>query len=238
MRKILVIDDERPTLTMFTLFLEAFGYAVLTAASGEEGIELYRKERPPIVFTDIKMPRMDGIEVLKQIKALDPRTEVIVITGHGDMELALQSLNLDAADFINKPIQRRALEQALNRAEARLRLISSKVDEFEVLSIGEVAVIRIQGAFNAASEPFMEDAYRAALALSKRKLIISLAENASVNGAGLAILAQVLLKAKKQGLSPAVVTPALNLGSIFDIVGISKLAPIFSQEAAAGLEPL
>ncbi len=237
MGKILVIDDERPTLTMFSLFLEAYGYSALTATSGEEGLDLFRKERPPIVFTDIKMPGMDGIEVLKQIKALDPHTEVIVITGHGDMDLALQSLNLDAADFINKPIQRRALEQALKRAEERLRLISSKADEIRVLVIGDSAVIRIQGTLNAASEAYMEHAYDTALGFSKPRLVISLAESTSVNGAGLAVLAQTLLKAKREGLTSALVTPSVNLQSIFDIVGISKLAPVFVTESTAGLEP-
>ncbi|MCK7512448.1 MAG: response regulator [Desulfobacterales bacterium] len=65
---------------------------------------------------------MNGIEVLKQVKAIDPSAEVIVITGHGDMDLAIQALNLDATDFINKPIQRHLLEQAIKRAQERRRL--------------------------------------------------------------------------------------------------------------------
>lgn len=235
MGKVLVIDDERPTLTMFSLFLEAYGYSALTATSGEEGLELFRQERPSIVFTDIKMPGMGGIEVLKHIKAVDPNTEVIVVTGHGDMDLALQALNMDAADFINKPIQRRALEQALKRAEDRLRLNKSKANEIKVLPIGDNAVIRVQGTFNAASEPYMQNACETAMRLAKSRLVVSLAENASVNGAGLAILAQILLKAKRQGLSTALVAPSVNLQSIFDIVGISKLAPIFTTESAAGV---
>lgn len=122
MEKILVIDDEEPTLSMFRLFLGAYGYQVFTAANGSEGIELYKKERPSIVLTDIKMPGMDGLTVLKQIKNIDPKTEVIVITGHGDMELAKQALDLDAVGFINKPIKKEALDQALNKARERLNL--------------------------------------------------------------------------------------------------------------------
>lgn len=122
MEKILVIDDEEPTLSMFRLFLGAYGYQVFTAANGSEGIELYKKERPSIVLTDIKMPGIDGLTVLKQIKNIDPKTEVIVITGHGDMELAKQALDLDAVGFINKPIKKEALDQALNKARERLNL--------------------------------------------------------------------------------------------------------------------
>jgi len=122
MEKILVIDDEEPTLSMFRLFLGAYGYQVFTAANGSEGIELFKKERPSIVLTDIKMPGMDGLTVLKQIKNIDPKTEVIVITGHGDMELAKQALDSEAVGFINKPIKKEALDQALNEARKRLNL--------------------------------------------------------------------------------------------------------------------
>lgn len=122
MEKILVIDDEKPTLSMFRLFLGAYGYQVFTAENGPEGIDVFKKERPSIVLTDIKMPGMDGLSVLKQIKKIDPKTEVIVITGHGDMELAKQALNSDAVGFINKPIKKEALDQALNEALEKLNL--------------------------------------------------------------------------------------------------------------------
>ena len=125
MEKILVIDDEKPTLSMFSLFLGAYGYQVFTAENGSEGIELFKKERPPIVLTDIKMPGMDGLTVLKQIKKIDPKTEVIVITGHGDTELAKQALDLEAVDFINKPIKKEALDQALNKARQRLNSLKT-----------------------------------------------------------------------------------------------------------------
>ena len=68
MKRVLVIDDERPTLGMFELFLGAYGYEVLTAESAQEGLNIFKKERPPIVLTDIKMPGMDGLEILKKIK--------------------------------------------------------------------------------------------------------------------------------------------------------------------------
>jgi len=63
--------------------LRSDGYEVLTAEDGKSGLEIFAKESPPIVLTDIKMPGMDGIEVLKRIKEISPETEVIVVTGHG-----------------------------------------------------------------------------------------------------------------------------------------------------------
>ncbi len=122
MDKILVIDDEEPTLAMFRLFLEAYGYKVLTAENGAKGLEIFRKEKPSIVLTDIKMPGIDGLAVLQQIKEIDPAAEVIVISGHGEMDLAKQALNLNAVDFINKPISKEALDAALKKAEEKLQL--------------------------------------------------------------------------------------------------------------------
>ncbi|RJP74960.1 MAG: response regulator [Desulfobacteraceae bacterium] len=120
MPKLLIIDDEKPTLSMFRLFLNALGYDVLTAENGLEGMELFKKEAPPIVLTDIKMPGIDGLAVLKQIKKISPETEVIVITGHGDLELAKEAMDLHASGFIHKPIDRQALEDALNKANEKL----------------------------------------------------------------------------------------------------------------------
>ena len=120
MSKLLLIDDEEPIRKIMGLYLRSKGYEVFTAADGQSGMELFQRESPSIVLTDIKMPGMDGVEVLKRIKQTSPETEVIVITGHGDMDVAIQSLQLDASDFIAKPVGNEALSVALKRAEERL----------------------------------------------------------------------------------------------------------------------
>jgi YesN/AraC family two-component response regulator len=114
--KILVIDDEKATLSMFRLFLDAYGYTVFTAENGAEGLEIFHREKPAIVLTDIKMPGIDGLSVLQQIREIDPNTAVIVITGHGDATLAEQAAALDAVAFITKPIKKDALDAALEKA--------------------------------------------------------------------------------------------------------------------------
>jgi signal transduction histidine kinase len=118
--KILLIDDEEGIRKLLGISLRDAGYPVSIAIDGERGIELFQEESPEIVLTDIKMPGLDGIEVLRRIKAMSPDTEVIVITGHGEMELAIQSLQLDASDFVTKPIHDEALFVALRRAEEKL----------------------------------------------------------------------------------------------------------------------
>jgi YesN/AraC family two-component response regulator len=119
-QKILVIDDEKATLSMFRLFLDAYGYSVYTAENATEGLEIFRREKPAIVLTDIKMPGIDGLAILQQIKEIAPQTAVIVITGHGDTALAEQAAALHAVDFIHKPIKREALDAALEKAKAKL----------------------------------------------------------------------------------------------------------------------
>lgn len=117
MKKILIVDDEQPTLDMCGLLLRALGYEVLTAENGSKGIDLFREKRPDIVLTDIKMPGKDGFEVIEQIMAINPHARVIVMTGHGDRDLAGKAMELGATDFVHKPMSREALERALQRAE-------------------------------------------------------------------------------------------------------------------------
>jgi two-component system NtrC family sensor kinase len=129
MKKLLVIDDEPSTRDLLKLSLESDGYTVFTAEDGAKGLELFAKENPSIILTDIKMPGMDGIEVLKRVKELSPDAEVIVITGHGEMNLAIQALQLEASDFISKPISDESLNLALKRAQDKIWL-RSKLREY------------------------------------------------------------------------------------------------------------
>jgi signal transduction histidine kinase len=122
MDKILVIDDEKATLAMLGLVLRAYGYTVLTAENAAAGLEIFKTEEPPIVLTDIKMPGMDGIQLLRKIKEVNQDAEVIMITGHGDIELAIQSMKSDATDFITKPINSDVLEIALKRVNEKISL--------------------------------------------------------------------------------------------------------------------
>ena len=125
MKKILVIDDEKPTLSMFRLFLEAWGYMVLTAENGAQGLDIFRNEKPDIVITDIKMPGIDGLTVLQHIIDIDPKAVVIVITGHGDTDLAQRALDSQAVEFIHKPIKKEALEAALKKAGKKFDLTAN-----------------------------------------------------------------------------------------------------------------
>jgi signal transduction histidine kinase/FixJ family two-component response regulator/molybdopterin converting factor small subunit len=121
-KKLLLVDDEEGIRKVLSISLSDNGYQVFTAENGEQALEIFQREAPPIVLTDIKMPGMDGIELLQKIKHQNPDTEVIMITGHGDMDLAIKSLKYQAIDFVTKPVNDDVLEIALNRAHEKIRM--------------------------------------------------------------------------------------------------------------------
>lgn len=126
---ILIVDDEPDIRDVLSLALTDMGHDVRAAADGDEALRLFHETRPPIVVTDIKMPGMDGIELLQKLKREAPDTEVVMITGHGDLDLAIRSLKHEATDFITKPINIDVLEIALKRAQERI-LTRQKLKEY------------------------------------------------------------------------------------------------------------
>ena len=223
---ILVIDDERPILSMCTLLLESFGYSVITAENGEEGLRIFEDKRPSIVLTDIKMPGMDGLEVLARIKETDPLAEVIVITGHGDMDIALKALNLNATDFISKPIDDDALEAALKRAKERLQLARQKEDEISSRMRGAVSVIEIKGSITSRSEPYLLAEFDKAAGNGADKIVVGFSESSSINGAGIAIMIQLMTKAEEDGRSVAIAGLSENFRKVFEMAGITRFATV------------
>lgn len=116
---VLIIDDEQDIREVTAVALTDAGYRVETAADGESGLDFCQSNLPQIVITDIRMPGMDGIQVLEAVKQRFPDTEVIVATAFGEMETAIRALQLDASDFITKPIHTEGLMVALERARQR-----------------------------------------------------------------------------------------------------------------------
>jgi signal transduction histidine kinase len=127
--KILLVDDEKDIREILCLSLEDMGYTVFEAENGVEALRVFQEFQPPIILTDIKMPHMDGIELLQKIKHENPEAEVVMITGHGDMDLAIRSLKYEATDFITKPINVDALEISLQRVQEKI-LIRQKLKEY------------------------------------------------------------------------------------------------------------
>ncbi|OEU45452.1 MAG: hypothetical protein BBJ60_03615 [Desulfobacterales bacterium S7086C20] len=118
---VLLVDDEEGIRNVLSISLADAGYEVHTAESAVKALEIFRKLSPAIVLADIKMPGVDGMELLRKVKEERHDTEVIMITGYGDLDLAARSKELEATDFVTKPISQEALEIALERAQERIR---------------------------------------------------------------------------------------------------------------------
>lgn len=147
MNTILVIDDEPAIRSAVRDILADEKYQVLLAEDGVVGLEIIQSERVDLVVLDVRLPRMGGMDVLKEIRRLKPELEVLVVSGHGTIDMAVQAVRLGAFDFIEKPLSidrlltavRNGLSMASLRAENR-RLRRAVLREDEI--IGDSAAIR------------------------------------------------------------------------------------------------
>jgi len=120
--KILVVDDERIIADSLKQGLEKEGYDVITASSGEEGLEHFMIESPDITLLDINLPRMDGIKVLDAIKKFDKDAIAIMITAYGGVDTAVRAMKLGAYDYVEKPFDLARLNIILKKALETIKL--------------------------------------------------------------------------------------------------------------------
>jgi len=118
---ILLVDDEADFLEMLRLRLEERGEKVESASSGAECLEILDRMEIDVIILDVKMPGMDGIETLQAVKKAQPIVEVIMLTGHGTIETAVEGMKLGAFDFLLKPADFDVLTEKLERASQRKR---------------------------------------------------------------------------------------------------------------------
>jgi DNA-binding response OmpR family regulator len=111
--RVLVVDDDPATVELLQEFLLAKGYEVLTASDGAEALRTVKAERPHLLLLDIQMPKLDGLEVLRQVKAIDPTVSVIMVTGVNEEAIGRQAIELGAFDYITKPLDLPYLERSL-----------------------------------------------------------------------------------------------------------------------------
>ncbi|SPF44051.1 Response regulator receiver protein [Syntrophobacter sp. SbD1] len=118
--KLLLVDEGEGVRKALGISLQEMGYRVYTAENSEAALELFTRTDIPVVLIDIKMPGMDGVELLRRLKRENPDTEVIMIADHADLDLVMRSLKFEAADFITKPADNDILRVALKRAGERI----------------------------------------------------------------------------------------------------------------------
>ena len=113
---ILIVDDEESNRTALRRVLQREGYTVMEAGDGQEALRIARREPPAVMVTDLKMPKLGGLELLKRIKAGGSDIEVIVMTAYGSVETAVEAMKEGAWDFVSKPIKRAELIRAVRKA--------------------------------------------------------------------------------------------------------------------------
>ncbi|MFQ5864119.1 MAG: sigma-54-dependent transcriptional regulator [bacterium] len=114
--KILIVDDDEKIVFAIQLILEKDGFTILTAQNGKEGLEILRREAPDITILDIQMPEMSGLEMLEKINEHGIDTSVIIVTGFGTMETAIRSMQLEAFDYLTKPLDMEKIRILCRRA--------------------------------------------------------------------------------------------------------------------------
>src|SRR5215212_10819599 len=145
--RILVVDDEPEIRRSVRMILEYEGYEVVEAASGPEGVAMAERESPDLVFLDIKMPGMDGLDALQRIKASNETLPVVIISGHGTVSTAVEATKAGAFDFIEKPLASERVLLTIRNALDQTRLADEnrslkRAVEVRHQMVGESAALR------------------------------------------------------------------------------------------------
>ena len=133
---ILVVDDEPELCQALSRLLGRHGYQALTAGNGEEALEVLRKEQVPLVLSDLMMPRMNGVELLKAAKIVSPSTEMVIVTGHGTIETAVEAMKMGAYDFIEKPFTASTTLKVVRKALEKQQLMAENIELRRMLKEG------------------------------------------------------------------------------------------------------
>ncbi len=126
-RRVLIADDEKGIREALKQVLEYEEIEVQTCASGHEALRVYPEFRPHLVFLDVKMEGMDGLETLKRVRELDPHAQVVMISGHGTIQTAVEATQLGAYDFLEKPLDTDRILLTLRNALQHVVLVSENV---------------------------------------------------------------------------------------------------------------
>ncbi len=137
--KMMLVDDEERFLSTTQKLLSRKGYDVLTASSGTEALDLLRTHNIHVVILDVKMPGMDGIQTLNAIKRNYPLVEVIMLTGHGTIDSAVEGLQSGATDYLTKPTDVQDLIEKAEVAFSKRQVLEDKIRVAQSRTIGKSA---------------------------------------------------------------------------------------------------
>lgn len=140
--RIIVVDDDRSLADMLVEHLSRLGYRAVATYGGEEGLSCFKEGDFQMVITDLKMPGMDGMELMKEVKAIDKDAVVLVVTGYGTIEKAVEAIKLGAYDFISKPFDLNSLDVIIPRALER-HTLSRRLGIFRGLTLALIISVPV-----------------------------------------------------------------------------------------------
>ncbi len=129
--RLLYVEDDKESRLRTTAFLESYFSEVIAASDGEEAIALYKNRAPDMILTDIRMPNMGGIELVREIRRHDTAIPIIMLTAHCDTDLLLDAVKLKLDDYLVKPFQKENLLRALAKGAKNLPYFSDRIHTFE-----------------------------------------------------------------------------------------------------------
>jgi DNA-binding NtrC family response regulator len=128
MNRILIVDDEPNVVNFLSILLQREGYEVVTATSGKEALEKLKENRVDVVLADLKMPEMDGLELLSRIKQMDNQIAVIIMTAYASIETAIEAMRRGAFDYVIKPFKVDEITLVVKRALQERKLILENIE--------------------------------------------------------------------------------------------------------------
>ena len=225
LRKVLVVDDDPVVRKSFDRVLSGKGYAVITAENGEEALHKLAEEKYDVVYTDIRMPGMNGLEVAEQVKTRRPWTPVVIITGYGTEAAEARAEAADVSSFLHKPLTPEMIEGSARQAVAATAAVAEAV---VLPATAEAAlaepVVRESALKNVLlflAAPFIALAYVIALPFVGLGLLAVLAARAAARSGTMATVGQALRKAGLFLLAPFI---ALAYVVLFPFIGLVMLA--------------
>jgi two-component system response regulator (stage 0 sporulation protein F) len=164
MGRILVVDDEKPVLDVLSEYLQSQGYTIHSASGGIEALAAAERERPDLVLLDLRMPGLDGLEVLRRLRQAGPRPLVIMVTANEDLALARETLKSGAFDYVAKPFDFQYLDRVVAAAMAHME--SDESEPGRALALAVFRAVRSMSADGRAATG--ERLESAALALARQ----------------------------------------------------------------------
>ena len=132
--RILVVDDDKELADTLVEYLTKLGYQATPAYGGKEALITFEQGGFRVIITDLKMPEMDGMKLLEEVRRLDSKATVIIVTGYGSIESAVEAIKCGAYDFITKPFEMEVMRAIVNRAMERHSILR-KLHVFRGLSL-------------------------------------------------------------------------------------------------------